>query len=958
MNGDIQLQASTIASLDSSAARGTLHFTSQNTEDDFVRFWHGTKHGPLVMGVLSAMFAVAYVLFYVTTGPHGELLTVLFFVPIGILLFAAVALLFVGVAERDYKADPSRIQDMAQALWFARAAEAIPSVALALLIAWAELSWPWNVDAWCAGRDGDDALRCYSRASFSLIYVMFNAVVATPRFVPWTAAIGVLAVVCKLAAEFIAASRVSPLTAIDRVASTMVHIGVVVAFTIVAVKLETGARAHFLSVVWQQRARRQIEVHATTVRAMLRSALPEQLLDTALLPEAQNVAHSSQRAACVIADIHAFARWSTGLLVSSVVEVLHLLVAEFDAGITDHPDVMRAAAYGDSYVVACGLIATVEVPAVAAMHFAEWQLQAAAGVAYGMRRPFATRISVACGALVGAVIGDTSKRYTVAGEALRLAETSIRSCAPNSIVVAETETADPDRPSAVVTHRMIAAGPSTLSAQPSIATAETPEVPYNLSAVWLSYDNPDQQKAFVAFTETRDTAPVAVALLALFGSLLAVAVLERAMGQVRDNTAVILAAAVVLSALDLAQRRCACLARIPLPATVLLMFAVLATATTALFLSTSRFTWADPQWIVIAWMDLLPRAPWMLRTAVVMTAPVLPLLYVRFTMDSLALAIFIALTSIVITGLQCYGLSRALCVHFVATAVAADAVSNAEQCAAHQGATLVGLLPPHALPHAHSSIPGVSTFVDMWDQLSVLQLRLSSASTAVHRLGVGDDVRALLRPISRSWQLMHELVDASEGQLLELVEATGDTFLVAGPFHDRRDETFHAASHAVVELLRDLSTECSRPEVPLTITAVATAGSACGALGPSKLTYRMFGAAIRESTALLEAAPRMPAPPAQCCVRVGGVSQTVRPCRDGGTHGASRHHARHVDRSTLAGRVSGQCRRTCGGRHSRLPRPVPVARRRRRSDDGELRKIHVNQRFPRYPVNSKHCVFR
>jgi hypothetical protein len=139
-------------------------------------------------------------------------------------------------------------------------------------------------------------------------------------------------------------------------------------------------------------------------------------------------------------------------------------------------------------------------------------------------------------------------------------------------------------------------------------------------------------------------------------------------------------------------------------------------------------------------------------------------------------------------------------------------------------------------------------------QVELAPLRSRQLSTAVdqQQLLVSD----AFAPIVQSWALLTELVAESDRGVLELVEATGDTFIVAGPYNRATDEGYHAAARAIVALIRQLNVRLGGSRA---FVAVATAGSACGALlGASKLTYRMFGGVIRESSALLEAAPRVP----------------------------------------------------------------------------------------------------
>jgi hypothetical protein len=119
----------------------------------------------------------------------------------------------------------------------------------------------------------------------------------------------------------------------------------------------------------------------------------------------------------------------------------------------------------------------------------------------------------------------------------------------------------------------------------------------------------------------------------------------------------------------------------------------------------------------------------------------------------------------------------------------------------------------------------------------VLQLRLHGDARAVHD----------------AWACVGKAIGGSG--VLELVQASGETLLVGGPFRRGTSEADHvAAARQVLVFVRELagvlrSTGC-------TFTAVATTGTAYSALlGAANLTYRLFGAAVRENNAIMAAAP-------------------------------------------------------------------------------------------------------
>jgi hypothetical protein len=881
---EFRLHDDTLASIAMTTARSQRFVLSSGSpamENDYVRFARATKHGPLAVATGFAIFAVLYVVLYLRVVQHQQdgVNAASYFATIAVLASTAAVLVTLwSVEKRQLAAAGADSELYTRELCFARIIEAIPAVSLGVGIVCLELSWPWNRHAECAhwASVGHNSEReCYSSLSLSTLMFTYNAVFVTPRIVPWIAPTSTLIVMCKITGTVIAAvdpelSAASPLTLVDHIALTLMFVAVVAPFTIVAIGLERTARAHFMSVVQQQRARGMIDLHATAVRTMLSSAVPEQLLDTALLPEAQNMAHYSTHAACVIANIHSFAEWSTGLLVSDVVEVLHQTLTAFDVGIADFPDMMRGMAYGDSYVAVCGLVSDAVDPAAAGCRFAHWQLETAMQLAAAHEHPFATRVCVACGSLVGGVVGDKAKRYVVTGQALERAQESIRVCEPNTVIIVETDVTVPKDRSAS-TRRVTLSALQVGGRSSSLAVTEssgTDAMAYSWSALWLTFDDPTLQLAFAASKTDTTTTPT-VALLVLFTLLLAVTSIEHITNRVQDNTPVLMGAAVVLALVDLLHRSLL-RTHVPVGVPAVLVFLTLSVAAVALALSTSLSIDVEMRWIAIGWFDHLPRARWWLTAVIVLFALIPPLTYRRLAVGaggplSLPLASALVVAATVLVVLQTRGLARAACVRFVAAAIAADAVAHAEQCVTHQEATLAGLLPRHARPDARAvataALRAGAEFVQFVDQLSVLQLELSGVSNrgGGDSSGDGGDIAAdTFRAVAVCWGLMNDAVRVSNG-ILELVQATGDSYIVAGPFGRGSDGAYHAAARATMLLLHELPSRFGNSRHPRTFTAVATAGSASGALlGASKLAYRLFGGAVRESTALLEAAPRMP----------------------------------------------------------------------------------------------------
>jgi class 3 adenylate cyclase len=611
----------------------------------------------------------------------------------------------------------------------------------------------------------------------------------------------------------------------------------------------------------RQQARQQVNAFAEMTRAILRSALPEQLLDTALLPGAGSVAHSSRRAACVVASVHSFAQWSTGALLGDVVDALDALLTGFDRGIVAHPEVVRAMAYGDSYVAVCGLVTQAqECPLSCAMLFASFQQECGADVASRAAHPFQLRVGVACGYLVGGLVGEATKRYIVTGEALQLASAAMTSCAAGAIAVAEHDEE--------LAHSVSYEWPDAAVATASIDDDAAPcdERSYALSKRWLAFEDPQTQALFnaAAAKPTTATKTAAAAVLLLFTLLLVIALTEHFMGLLADNalTIALLAVAAVLAAVQLAHRQL----RLdwPLAATAPLLFCALATALIALALSTSRWVSLQPAFGGLAFCDLLPRASWRVMVVLLSVAVVAPLVAMRTTAwvappgdgpVSIVAQVVAAVVCVVLVVLQRRVLALAACVRFVCAADADAAVERAMLAADHQAAILSGLLPPHALQFVatQAAEQGGPVFTEECEQLNVLQLAF-----AMRGCGAGERLppAAAFASVAEVWRVVHGAVQAADAGLLELVQATGDTFLIAGPFVDTSDQALHAAAHAIVKLLRDLN---QRRKLPGAFTAVATAGAAHGSLlGTSSLAFGIFGAVMRESTALLDAAPRLP----------------------------------------------------------------------------------------------------
>jgi hypothetical protein len=210
-----------------------------------------------------------------------------------------------------------------------------------------------------------------------------------------------------------------------------------------------------------------------------------------------------------------------------------------------------------------------------------------------------------------------------------------------------------------------------------------------------------------------------------------------------------------------------------------------------------------------------------------------------------------------------YASVRGDCEEYAAAAVVGLRLAEAEERSTALGRLMTGVLPPHVagrvdLSEARPLMAAEPEEFQRWNNLSVLQvvLRFDTAAPRILRC---------------AWHEILAAIHDVGAEVLEMVQAMGDTFLVAGPFVTNADEARCVAAARCCMLLlgtlrRDLEGTCG-------LSAIATAGSAAGALmGSSLLTYRLFGPAVRECEALLAAAP-VPVDPRRC---VAFVSEAFR----------------------------------------------------------------------------------
>jgi hypothetical protein len=625
---------------------------------------------------------------------------------------------------------------------------------------------------------------------------------------------------------------------------------------------ERAERRHFINNVKLQRANRDIAKSMCAVKEVLRAAMPQELFDDDL---SLSLSAASQRSAdatvgiCAFAD---FAQWSCGMLEHEVVLVLHNVSSQFDLGLAMH-GVVRAMTYGDRYVVCAGLISECDRHDEHVLAFAEWQL--VAGPATTSALPFQVRAAVCTGPLVGGVAGSTSMRYVLSGPAFAQAQQDLIVAAPQTVRTAVL----------TVNPNFVDAGQGTPPLEsffkiPVDLTPTITSVPF--SRITLRFDDENVQAEADLFFEAEAKAMADATCIIpslFFVMMLTAAQIEMSSERlVRPSHAnplpsVLLATAAVISYSSYAIRNIMSYRNVYALQALGLVVGMLG-------LATIDCVFAAPHLSVICVLGfpaMFPRLQWHQQTLLQFLCVVAPASYWASFVYPFAkpFTAVINLNGFLLFVVVRYSMSKWSVVRFIVSRVATSAVNSAVERAQLHQALLSGLLPPHVLPHADPmafSQGQAPAYMRQWQNLSTLQVSMqldSSATTFAH--------------FSAAWSGVASTVADIGGGLLEMMQATGDTFLVAGPFTEEddkltngapraaasiqriNDERRHAAALYTVALVRALHDLLAQSSC--SFTAVMTCGNAYGALlGASLLTFRLFGSAVRESDAMLEAAPR------------------------------------------------------------------------------------------------------
>jgi hypothetical protein len=753
---------------------------------------------------------------------------------------------------------------------------------------------PYEAVAVCAATGGDGWCHYYS-ITVPISLMAFVALFVRPRVTHSTSACALVSI------GFLGGSvPVGVYRPVDYAAAILLMLTALVVVSIEAMGVERRERRHFVDHVRLIRAEEKLASMMTHTKEILRSAMPPELLNDDMTLAATT--HRSDCATVGMSDIYDFAQWSCGLLVENVVLNLHMLLTMCDVAAVEH-GVVRAMTYGDCYVVCGGLIEPGGNHAQAVLAFEQWLARASAGAWQQFESPLAIRASVCTGPLVGQIAGEASLRYIVSGAALDVARDAVARAVGNDVVLCDDvvlplrrgESRNEPLTVASLAHSHPVSAASEHVSEPSADAIDVVQRSLDrgsgaessantFSALWLAFETPAARVGFAEFvaeTEADVARFVAVLPPCVFGAFLLVMLLEFASPDPRrhhhDNLLAIggLAAATAAGILVFVAR-----AR-----NLQVHVAVLYTATAAaLSVGTVSLVFADcvfarPQWYVALLLGLpgiFLRLPWLAQTALQFSTIFVPIaaffaLEYANASDDVAfsavnvVAVFVFITWAFIAAR--YFSARAACRQYVAASCAAVAVHAAVSRAAQQDRLLRGLLPPHAVQHTRAiAVPGdeplhvdlglqvpvdlvAPTYIAKSPGLSALQVSVHTWRTAAGRPVMAD-----------VWRHVTAALD-DVGGLLEMVQATGDNFLVAGPFTSRGPQALpeierrrQLAAQAAVLLAGDVA---RRVGGVCRFTAVLTAGSASGALlGASLLSFRLVGPIVRESNALLAAAPQ------------------------------------------------------------------------------------------------------
>jgi hypothetical protein len=822
---EFELHGDTLAAPNLELHPATMRFTTPAAEKDFLRF---RGSGKVAMAI--AVFAVSIPTFggvYLQTG--------LVSVALGFVVNLLGLVLEIGAVACQ---NPKTVDGQAAR---AMRQELIGALGYGLS------ALPWQGSAAQIARakcghfeEGDvDAFhRCVAQFDFLPLALSIMTVLIAPRLtflVPINAAI---------TAAYLLSVALSSLyfAPIDYVADAVVGIGYMIALVVAAWAKERRERVSFLTIVKLQQANAVIEQQHEASRVVLAAALPAPLLNDGAL-SAHGVSHHSMHATVAITDIYSFSAWSTWHLEIDVIFILHAVMAAYDKVVQDHQGVERAMTYGDSYVVCSGLLEPHREHADAVMQCA-MELRTAS---YNLSQlidhaQFNSRTSIFTGELRGTSIGTTSRRYAVTGPAFDAASDRIGLCERDGIIAGSYS--PPQRSDE------LGVGDGTSAQLASLASLKAGSGDEQaFSAVWLKVTDDGASLSEEPRNLIADAVVPAVVITAFLAAVLAEHASPDPQRQHSNQPlglgllcAGFATAWVNVGALVVSQGK--------LPVAAATALKVVPPALTGYGLVLLQCYFAQPRIGFVVALGYLCRfdiaVSWLLQLLLVTISTVIPAMLFTIAHDGSDVVLLGQTFVGVPIGLVVhrYFTVRADCEHVVANAAAENNVARSDEQASTLRNLLSGLLPAHAMAMVGNTAAIAAadgegpTHVQLWNGISLLQVKLHSG---------GHDVQAM-------WDSVHEAVGS--GGLLELVQASGDTLLVGGPFFlgATEAEQVSAARH-VLMFLRELamllrSTAC-------TFTAVATSGTVYGSLiGAANLTFRLLGCAVRENDAIRAAAPR------------------------------------------------------------------------------------------------------
>jgi hypothetical protein len=639
-----------------------------------------------------------------------------------------------------------------------------------------------------------------------------------------------------VAAAFLTTVIFTAVPLVDAVSVLLLLLTVNAVFMIDSYVRERAERKSFLQHATLIRASLEIEQLSEQTRAVVAAALPKELIALDLSAPTNHRSDNGSVAVCDIAD---FANWSCGLLIEAVVVSLHDLMLLVDVSATLN-DVVNVMSYGDSCAACAGLVSSCDTHLERVSSFGTWVLESATAL------PFRVRVSVCSGELIGGLAGGSCKRYIVAGRAFAAAKAALPGVTPGAMLVTTVPTVAteqlsivPDASDAVIASDEQGTARTSISATPTH------------SVIWLSFADAETQELFRAFEDRHFEGSkrlMSVVPVVMFATCLVAMTLEysRNDGDERRSVSLTPELEMVGVAVSLTLALIVAVLRrawpgLPLPLDVALYAVAFAVCAASIGPADgARYVNVIMLGFVLGLVDLFPRLPWLAQVALITATLHVVILALG---ERQLYAVWAGFLYVLVYR---YYVKRLSCLHFVAEASAALVADAALEQTDRYEKLLAGLLPPHAVPLAgcmSAADRAAGTHVRrQWRGLSILQVQLSVAGLR--------DVSVL----AAAWRGVSNAVAAVAGALLQAVETSGDGFLIAGPFDTTASDALQTdAAHGVLRLLATLS-EVTAPHC--SFTAVATAGSAYGALvGYWGLTYRFFGPAVRESNAILAAAP-------------------------------------------------------------------------------------------------------